>query len=293
MIGTQPTQSRTLLAIAFICSALLSSAASLGQDWTYKLRPTLAQEPLLLSSGLEADAIMFRFRFVPPGAGIVMLEQLNAASLWEMHEGEILEVASNPETWVVEVERKPLTQSPFRSPKRKTKRRGPYSLSERLKLISPGASVRLQKKFASAKASWPPTQMALVAVKDERALDLYGRSDKEGAWTFIHRYPVLAASGKSGPKLRRGDKQVPEGIYRITYLNPNSRYHVSMRVNYPNAFDRKMAAKDGRRDLGGDIMIHGKKSSAGCLAIGDPAIEEIFVLAAKIGVKNIKLIIAP
>jgi hypothetical protein len=82
-------------------------------------------------------------------------------------------------------------------------------------------------------------------------------------------------------------------VYRISFLNPNSAYHVSLRVNYPNAFDRKMAAKDGRKDLGGDIMIHGKNLSAGCLAMGDDAAEELFVLAAQTGLPKVKLIIAP
>jgi hypothetical protein len=54
-----------------------------------------------------------------------------------------------------------------------------------------------------------------------------------------------------------------------------------------------MGERDGRRDLGGDIMIHGKAASVGCLAIGDEAAEELFVLAAETGLKNIKLIIAP
>ena len=104
---------------------------------------------------------------------------------------------------------------------------------------------------------------------------------------------MLAASGSAGPKLRQGDKQVPEGVYRIVYLNPQSAYHVSLRVGYPNAFDRQMARKDGRKHLGGDIMIHGKNSSAGCLAMGDPAAEELFVLAAEMGPRTVKLIVAP
>jgi len=66
-----------------------------------------------------------------------------------------------------------------------------------------------------------------------------------------------------------------------------------MHVSYPNRFDRQMAAKDGRREMGGDIMIHGKASSAGCLAMGDEAAEELFVLAAQAGLDNVKLIIAP
>lgn len=167
-----------------------------------------------------------------------------------------------------------------------------YSLKRRLAEISPAATLRLQQKFEAAKVAWPPTAMSLVAIKDEKILELYARS-ADGTWKFVYRYSVLAASGGMGPKLRQGDKQVPEGVYAISLLNPNSRYHVSLRVNYPNAFDREMASADGRDNLGGDIMIHGKAASMGCLAIGDEAAEEVFVLAAQIGLPNIKLIIAP
>lgn len=167
-----------------------------------------------------------------------------------------------------------------------------YSLAERLAEISPQANIRLATRFQAAKAEWPPAEMVLLAIKDEKVVELHARA-QGGAWKLVHRYPVLAASGGAGPKLRQGDRQVPEGIYGISYLNPNSRYHVSLRVNYPNAFDRQMASQEGRRDLGGDIMIHGKAASVGCLAVGDPASEEMFVLAAQVGLANVKLIIAP
>lgn len=170
--------------------------------------------------------------------------------------------------------------------------RQPSSLTERLREIGPTAQERLHTKFVAAKAPWRPAELALVAIKDEKVLELHARP-AGGSWTFIHRYPVLAASGITGPKLRRGDKQVPEGIYGISFLNPNSRFHVALRVNYPNAFDRRMGERDGRKDLGGDIMIHGKAASTGCLAIGDAAAEELFVLAAETGLKNITLVIAP
>jgi hypothetical protein len=166
------------------------------------------------------------------------------------------------------------------------------SLEDRLAEISHAATQRLKEKFQSANAQWPPAGAGLVAVKDKKVVELHARG-KDGAYTFIHRYPVLAASGSAGPKLRQGDKQVPEGVYGISFLNPNSRYHVALRVNYPNAFDREMAAKDGRKQLGGDIMIHGKAVSIGCLAVGDEASEELFVLAAEVGLPNIKLVIAP
>jgi len=105
--------------------------------------------------------------------------------------------------------------------------------------------------------------------------------------------PILGASGTEGPKLREGDGQVPEGVYAIESLNPNSRHHLALRVGYPNAFDRTMAEQDGRANLGGDIMIHGGSLSIGCLAIGDEAIERLFLLAADTGPEAVRLVIAP
>lgn len=180
---------------------------------------------------------------------------------------------------------------PLPAAKREPPRRV-YTLKSRLAEIAIPAAARLSSKFQAANAEWPPAQITLLALKDEKVLELHVRQSG-GPWKLVHRYKVLAASGQGGPKLRQGDKQVPEGIYAIESLNPNSAYHVSLRVNYPNTFDRSMASKDGRKELGGDIMIHGKDLSAGCLAIGDESVEELFVLAAQIGVPNVKLIIAP
>jgi murein L,D-transpeptidase YafK len=86
---------------------------------------------------------------------------------------------------------------------------------------------------------------------------------------------------------------VPEGLYRIALLNPNSSYHLSMLVDYPNAFDRAQAQRDHRTNLGGDIFIHGKNVSIGCVAVGDPAIEELFTLAADSGIARMKVVLAP
>jgi hypothetical protein len=70
---------------------------------------------------------------------------------------------------------------------------------------------------------------------------------------------------------------------------------LSLRVDYPNAADIQQAGRDGRdlSVLGGDIMIHGGAESIGCIAIGDPAVEELFVLVARTGFDNVRLIIAP
>jgi hypothetical protein len=169
----------------------------------------------------------------------------------------------------------------------------PRTIDRVVSAIGAPVERRIRPAFERANVAWPPRNLTLVAFKAERRLDLY--SDVGERAHFVRSYPILAASGTSGPKLREGDKQVPEGFYRIELLNPNSRYHLSLRVNYPNADDIERAREDGRdlSNLGGDIMIHGGAASIGCLALGDPAIEELFILSARVGLDNIRLIIAP
>jgi hypothetical protein len=167
-----------------------------------------------------------------------------------------------------------------------------YSLLEKIAEIGPGAITRIEEKFNAAGVPWPPQKLAYLAFKDEKVIEVQAQL-ADGSWQPVYRYPVLKASGGAGPKLREGDKQVPEGLYKIALLNPNSKYHVSLRVSYPNEFDRAMAKIDGRKKLGGDIMIHGKALSIGCLAVGDPASEEFFLMAHIVGLENLDVIIAP
>ena len=166
------------------------------------------------------------------------------------------------------------------------------SVRSRLRQYGAAVHERLCPVFEKARVSYPPASVLLVGLKQERVLDVYARG-KGRELVFIRRYPVLGASGAAGPKLREGDRQVPEGVYAIEELNPNSRFHLSLRVGYPNAFDRARAKEDGRSGLGGDIMIHGGSSSEGCLAIGDKAVEELFVLAADCGLANTRLVLSP
>ena len=66
---------------------------------------------------------------------------------------------------------------------------------------------------------------------------------------LIESYPFTGFSGTIGPKLKNGDKQIPEGIYSVEYLNPNSKFYLSIKINYPNDFDREKASLDGRVDM--------------------------------------------
>jgi murein L,D-transpeptidase YafK len=166
------------------------------------------------------------------------------------------------------------------------------TVPDRLRQYENGARERLEAALRAKGFSYPLKGFTLLAIKDASVLQLFAH-DSDGRAVHIKDYPVLANSGKLGPKLRDGDRQIPEGIYKVNFLNPNSLYHLSLRVDYPNAFDRQMAGWDGRTELGGDIMIHGKSVSIGCVAIGDRGIEEVFCLAARAGIENIKVVIVP
>lgn len=113
--------------------------------------------------------------------------------------------------------------------------------------------------------------------KREQELELWVRESGAERFTLLKSYPVCAVSGELGPKRRQGDLQVPEGFYDIDIFNPASRYHLSMRVNYPNRVDRRRSEGD---TPGGDIYIHGGCATIGCVPVTDEYIEELYLVAA-------------
>lgn len=169
---------------------------------------------------------------------------------------------------------------------------GDHTVMTRLDDIGPRARSRWRPYFDRAGVPYPPASAEIVTFKRERRVEVYAGSSPYSL-KHIRTIAIEAASGGPGPKLREGDRQVPEGVYEIEKLNPNSRYHVSMRLSYPNAFDQRMGAHDRRRRLGGDIMIHGGAKSIGCIAVGDLAAEDLFVLTADTGLANVPVVIAP
>jgi hypothetical protein len=172
------------------------------------------------------------------------------------------------------------------------RREGKKTVSQRVEEFGPMVRARLIPDFQRIEVAYPPDRIVLVGLKTEKLLEVWV-SDEASPLKLLKTYSIQGASGVLGPKLREGDCQVPEGLYRIESLNPNSLYHLSLRVNYPNELDRKHGKEDGRRNLGGDIMIHGGSGSVGCLAMGDQAAEDLFVLAAETGVAKIRLILSP
>ena len=110
--------------------------------------------------------------------------------------------------------------------------------------------------------------------KKEAELEIW-KQQADGQYTLLKTYPMCRWSGQLGPKVKEGDRQVPEGFYTITpgQMNPNSAYYLSFNVGYPNAYDRAHGYS------GGSIMVHGACSSAGCFSMTDDQIAEIYAVA--------------
>ncbi|WP_242108088.1 L,D-transpeptidase family protein [Luteimonas aquatica] len=114
--------------------------------------------------------------------------------------------------------------------------------------------------------------------KSERRMELL----RDGR--VLRSYRVRLGDAPVGHKRQQGDEKTPEGDYRISGRNPNSRFHLSLRVSYPDAADRAQARARGV-DPGGDIFIHGgsyaqslRDWTDGCIAVTDAEIEEIWSL---------------
>lgn len=97
---------------------------------------------------------------------------------------------------------------------------------------------------------------------------------RDGRFHRFATYPICKWSGELGPKLKTGDRQAPEGFYTVDQkaLNPNSAWHRSFNLGFPNAFDRAQ----GR--TGSFLMVHGGCGSVGCYAMTNPVIDEIWKL---------------
>lgn len=169
---------------------------------------------------------------------------------------------------------------------------GEQTVETRLAEIGPSARRRWKPDFDRAGLAYPPANVTLVAFKREKRFDIFAGPSPYNL-SFLRSVVITAASGGPGPKLHEGDRQVPEGVYALDSLNPNSHFHVALRLAYPNVFDEQMAERDRRRGLGGDIMVHGGDQSVGCLAVGDEAAEDFFVIAADIGIEHVTVMIAP
>jgi murein L,D-transpeptidase YafK len=124
-----------------------------------------------------------------------------------------------------------------------------------------------------------PKVTSLVVFKARRSLQLFNDN------TLLKSYAIDLGFAPEGHKQFEGDGKTPEGDYWISHRNPNSAYHLSIKVSYPNDNDRAFARARGRSP-GGDIFIHGTPNryrrardwTAGCVAIDNHEMEEVYAM---------------
>lgn len=164
---------------------------------------------------------------------------------------------------------------------------------ERVKLAAQKSDPAIKKMMESKGIKYPCSSILFRAFKSTNDLELWARNSVADTFVMIKNYKICALSGILGPKTYEGDKQVPEGFYFIEEFNPKSNYYLAMQLNYPNYYDRIHADKERP---GGDICIHGKCMTVGCLPMTDELIEEIYttcIMARTNGALNIPVQIYP
>ena len=132
-----------------------------------------------------------------------------------------------------------------------------------------------------------PEVTFVVVNKEERRMFLFHED------AVLRAYDIQLGFAPEGHKQFEGDGKTPEGLYRIDRRNPNSDFHLSLGISYPNTVDFAAAKAEGK-SAGGDIFIHGQQSpfkklsndwTWGCIAVTNPEMEEIYAM-----VKNDTLI---
>jgi murein L,D-transpeptidase YafK len=110
--------------------------------------------------------------------------------------------------------------------------------------------------------------------KKESELEVWKR-DRSGQYALLKTYPMCRWSGQLGPKRREGDRQAPEGFYTVTadLMNPRSQFYLSFNLGYPNVLEQSQGY------TGSALMVHGACTSAGCYAMTDEGVTEIYGLA--------------
>lgn len=132
----------------------------------------------------------------------------------------------------------------------------------------------IQSRLADINADTATLSIYLRAFKYEKELELWVKNTS-GRFVLFNTWKICALSGKSGPKRKQGDLQIPEGFYHIDAFNPWSNFHLSLCINYPNPSDRILSDP---LHPGDNICIHGNCVTIGCLPMTDDKIKEIYIL---------------
>jgi murein L,D-transpeptidase YafK len=125
-----------------------------------------------------------------------------------------------------------------------------------------------------------PEVTGIVVMKGDRKMFLL-MDDR-----VLKEYDIHLGFAPEGHKQIEGDGKTPEGMYYIDRRNPNSRFHLSLGISYPNEEDKRVASELGKSP-GGDIFIHGQKHPMrkdkddwtwGCIAVSNKEVEDIYAM---------------
>ncbi|WP_299139757.1 L,D-transpeptidase family protein [uncultured Tateyamaria sp.] len=140
-----------------------------------------------------------------------------------------------------------------------------------------GLGACTQSKFKTYRG---PDVTYIVVNKEAREMFLFNNNK------VLKEYEIDLGFEPIGDKFFEGDGKTPEGTYIIDRRNPNSRFHLSLGISYPNARDRAEAAALGKPP-GGDIFIHGHSSpfkrgtddwTWGCIAVTNREMEDVYAM---------------
>ena len=135
----------------------------------------------------------------------------------------------------------------------------------------------LRRQFEAKGLQWPAKYVYIRSFKYDSQLELWVKNSIREPFKLFKSYKVCAMAGSLGPKRIAGDYQVPEGFYYINEFNPNSLYHLSLGLNYPNASDKLLSDSSLP---GGNIYIHGSCVTEGCIPITNDQIEELYIITS-------------
>ena len=135
----------------------------------------------------------------------------------------------------------------------------------------------LRKQFEAKGLKWPAKYIYIRSFKYDSQLEVWVKNSTSESFQLFKTFKICAMAGSLGPKRMSGDYQVPEGFYYINEFKPNSTYHLSLGLNYPNSSDRMLSDS---LYPGGDIYIHGSCVTEGCIPITNDQIEDLYVITS-------------
>lgn len=135
----------------------------------------------------------------------------------------------------------------------------------------------LRKQFEAKGLKWPAKYIYIRSFKYDSQLEVWVKNNTLDQFKLFKTFKICAMAGSLGPKRMQGDYQVPEGFYYINEFKPNSVYHLSLGLNYPNASDKILSDS---LYPGGDIFIHGSCVTEGCIPITNDQIEDLYVITS-------------